>query len=413
MIGALRDAAWMRPWRMRAWAAILLAGFAASFVYLGAGPGLLDPFGRPLGTDFSSFYTASRLALDGRPMAAWDVSAHQLMQRDMFGPAAPYYAFFYPPPFLLAVLPLALLPYAWALAAWVAATFALWWATIRPLLPERWAILPLLAFPAVFVNASHGQNGFLTAALLGAAALALGRRPVLAGLCIGLLAIKPHLGLAIPVALLAARRWAAFWGAAAGVALVGLAALAVFGTGAWQAFLANAALARETMEAGLVAPEKMVSVFAAVRLLGGDPALAYAVQAVAAICVLVLLERWLRRRPGGVAEIAAVAAATPLVSPFLLDYDLMVLGLPLAFVLAAALRGGGFLPWEKLVLLAAFVLPLASRGIGTGFGVPVAPLVTAALLWVVARRLALMRDGGVAPARAAPPGGAFPWEPLR
>jgi hypothetical protein len=53
------------------------------------------------------------------------------------------------------------------------------------------------AFPAVFVNIGHGQNGFLTAALLGSALLSLDRRPWLAGALIGLLAYKPQFGVLI------------------------------------------------------------------------------------------------------------------------------------------------------------------------------------------------------------------------
>jgi hypothetical protein len=394
-VATLREADWLGPQRARGWCVVLLLGLLLGAARTLTGEGLLDPFGKPIGTDFSSFWAASRLALEGRPLLAWDVAAHHDAQKALFGPEAGYYAFFYPPPFLLACLPLALLPYGWSLAAWLLLTGAAWWRGLRPILPQRWAMLALLGFPAVFVNATHGQNGFLTAALVGAAALALGPRPWVAGLCIGALAVKPHLGIAIPVALLAARRWTAFAASAAGVGLVVAVATLAFGTEAWRAFLATAPLARETLERGLVEPQKMVSVFAAMRLLGGGLWLAYGVQAVVALAVLATLAWLLRRRPGGVAEMAAVAAATPLCSPFLLDYDLMLLGLPLAFVLAAALREGRFLPWEKLVLLAAFVLPLVSRTIGSATGVPIAPLVTAALFWVVARRVMAARPNAL------------------
>ena len=57
----------------------------------------------------------------------------------------------------------------------------------------------------MFVNVGHGQNGFLTAALLGGALHWLDRRPWLAGVLIGCLAYKPQFGVLIPVALLAGR----------------------------------------------------------------------------------------------------------------------------------------------------------------------------------------------------------------
>jgi hypothetical protein len=50
----------------------------------------------------------------------------------------------------------------------------------------EWLLLAL-AFPAVLINIGHGQNGFLTAALMGGALVALPRQPVLAGILFGLL----------------------------------------------------------------------------------------------------------------------------------------------------------------------------------------------------------------------------------
>ncbi|MGG5822762.1 glycosyltransferase family 87 protein [Falsiroseomonas sp. HW251] len=382
----LRDATWMNAGRARAWCSMLLAGQVAMAGYLLSGDFPLDPAGRPVGTDFASFWTAARFAFEGHAAEAWSQAAHHAAQRTAFGPDTEWYAFFYPPPFLLLLLPLGLLPYALALPAWLGLSFAGWWRVTRALLPEGWAVLPILAFPAVWVTVTHGQNAFLTAALFTAAALLLERRAVPAGLCIAGLAIKPHLAIVVPLAWVAAGRWRAIAAAAAGA--VGFAAVSALALGwdAWEAFLALSRMARATLEDGLVGHEKMASVFAAVRLLGGGAALAWGVQGVVALGVLAVLLPRLRRRPGGIAEMATTAAATPLVSPFLLDYDLLLLGLPLAFVLRAALREG-WLPWERIVLLAGFVLPFVARPLATWPGVPVAPLVCAALLWVAVRRL--------------------------
>jgi len=390
-LGALRDAAWLNPARLRAYGWMLLLGQAVVAASVLFGDGLLDRAGNPVGTDFSSFWTASRLALSGTPLLAWDPAAHHAAQRALFGAEVPYFAFFYPPPFLLACLPLALLPYGWSLAGWILATLAAWVAALRALLPGRWALLAMLAFPAGWVNATHGQNGFLTAALFAAAALALDRRAWLAGLCIGALVIKPHLAVAIPLALVVTGRWGAFVAAAlAGLGMLGLSWLA-FGEAGWQAFLGTSALARETLESGLVEPGKMVSVFAAARLLGAGVPLAWAAQATAALAAAAVLALALRRAAGGVAALSVAAAATPLMSPFLLDYDLLLLGLPMAWVTAQALRDG-FLPWEKVVLAAAFVLPLVARPVALSLGVPLAPAVAAVLFLVVARRAAVQRS---------------------
>jgi hypothetical protein len=46
--------------------------------------------------------------------------------------------------------------------------------------------------PCGFVNVGHGQNGFLTAALLGGALHLIDRRPWIAGVLIGCLAYQPQ-----------------------------------------------------------------------------------------------------------------------------------------------------------------------------------------------------------------------------
>jgi hypothetical protein len=383
----LRDAEWLNPDRARAWCVILATlSLIGALGWIGLSSGGLDRLGKPLGTDFVSYWTASRLALDGTPGLAYDPAAHMTAQRALFPAGRPdYYAFFYPPTFLLICLPLALLPYLPALVIWLAAGFLAVWASLRELLPQRWAILPIVAFPAMLVNAGHGQNGFWTAACFGGGLAWLERRPMLAGMCLGALAIKPQLAMAVPVGLLAARRWSAVAGAA--LSSVGLCALSwlVLGDAAWRGFLDATGLARATLEAGLVEPAKMQSAFAAVRLLGGVVTLAYGVQAAVALAAMIVLGRVALRRPGAAAEIAVLVAATLLCTPFLLDYDLVCLALPLAWLMAEAQRGG-WRPWERIVLLVAYMLPVVSRPLAMATFLPVAPVAMAALLAVAARR---------------------------
>ncbi len=393
---ALRAAPWLGAQRASAWAGILAALSiisALSLIGLTHGGGIPDPWGRPLAADFSSFWTAGGLALQGLPASAWDPAAHAAAQIASFRPDAgygtDYYAFFYPPPYLLICLPLALLPYGPALAVWILATGTAYFVVMRSLLPRTWpAALAALAFPAVLLNAGNGQNGALSTALMGTAALQLDRRPRAAGACLGALCFKPQLALLVVPALIAARRWRSLAWAAGTAGALCLASLLIFGETAWQAFLANTALARAALEAGLVGFPKMVSTFAAMRQLGAAPSLAWAVQCLASLTALATVLSVSHRKPGAGAEGATMAAAACLASPFLLDYDLMLLAIPLAWVAARAERGG-YLPWEKLILLAAFVLPLVVRQLAILAGVPLAPLVVAALLAVVVRRALL------------------------
>jgi alpha-1,2-mannosyltransferase len=159
----------------------------------------------------------------------------------------------------------------------------------------------------------------------------------------------------------------------------------VFGEATWRAFLQNAALAQSTLENGLVDPAKMQSLYAAVRVLHGGLALAAVAQTILAIVVAALLAKAAARRPGGTAEGALTVSACLLCTPFLLDYDLVCLALPLAWVTARA-QETGWRPWEKIALLMAYALPAVSRSSATFAGLPVGPLVMLGLFAVVWRR---------------------------
>ncbi len=234
---ALSDGAWLDAGRARAYTRILLALTLLGAVgWTALSSGGLDREGKPIGTDFVGFYAASGLALDGRPELAYDVSAHWAAQRALFGPKLGYTAFFYPPPALLISLPLALAPYFWSLAAWLTTTGYAFYRVLRMYLPSL-EPAAFLAFPAVFVNAAHGQNGFLSAALIGGGLLTRDRRPVLAGVLLGAMAFKPHLALVIPFALVFARRWTTLIVSALTAAAFSAASLAAFGAPAWSGFL--------------------------------------------------------------------------------------------------------------------------------------------------------------------------------
>jgi alpha-1,2-mannosyltransferase len=296
-----------------------------------------------------------------------------------------YAAFFYPPTFLLICWPFALVPYLPALVAWLALTGAAYVKVVRAFAGDRLGLLPVLAFPAVLINAGHGQNGFLSAALLGGGALMLNSRPILAGLCLGSLVYKPHLGLMIPIALLAARRGQVF--AAATFAALSTCALsyAVFGAPTWLAFLDLTGMARDTLEQGIVGDAKMQSVFAGVRLLGGSLTAAYGLQIALVMGVCAYVIQLQRRAYRSDAEGPLLVAAALLASPFLLDYDLTLLAIPLAWCAREGLRTG-FRPYEKTILFAGFILPLVSRSVASSLGLPLAPLVLIAVFAAVWQR---------------------------
>jgi alpha-1,2-mannosyltransferase len=384
----LRDADWLNGRRVTVYVRILAAvSLVATVGWIALSHAGLDRIGKPLGTDFLSFWAASKLALAGHAAEVYQPAIHARVQSEAFGGAnVGYAAFFYPPVFLLICLPLAALPYLASLAGWLAVTGLACWQVIRRWLDRSTSMLAAIAFPATFSNLGHGQNAFLSTALFGGGGLLLARRPFLAGACFGLLIFKPHLGLLIPLALLAGRQWKAISGAVVAAAALVAVSILAFGWSTWAEFFATSSLARAALEQELVGSAKMQSVFAAVRLWRGPVPLAYALQAVVAAPVAVAVALVFLRRRNDAGAAAALIAGSLLVSPFLLDYDLMLLAIPLAWLFSEGLRGG-FRPWEKAGLFAAYLLPLLSRSLGTFVGLPLGPPVLAILFLLVLRRL--------------------------
>lgn len=351
-----------------------------------------------LSGDFISFWTAGQLALEGRAADAYHEIPHFFTQLALHHDPDDwaYLAFFYPPFVLLPCAALALLPYFPALCVWLAGTCAAYAAGLRALTPKAlrtresvWVLF--LGYPAVMVNAGFGQNGCLSAALFAGAAVWLDRRPALAGVFIGCLAYKPQLGIVVPLALAAAGRWRCFAAAAATVLVLAAAATVFFGFAIWPAFLAGAAEARDNwMEAfNPLYLRFWISVFGVVRLHDEPLALAYTLQAIVSASAIYMLVRALLQRPAGArsgrAEIAAIAACVPFCSPFMLEYDLVILAVPMLWLLSEGLHGG-FRRGEGIALVAAYSAPVLFKLTLFDDMMKLSAIVSAALLFVMVLR---------------------------
>ncbi|MBI5113880.1 MAG: DUF2029 domain-containing protein [Rhodovulum sp.] len=395
-----RSGDWLTRARVRLWATALL-GFStvALMVVAATSDGWTDWQGRPLGTDFSCFWTAGLLVLDGRPALAFDPATLHGLLRAIFGPDTAFYGWLYPPPFLLVAGLLALMPYPVALGLWLATTLALYLVALRALLraasadgaapataPDPLWLLLALAFPAVFVTAGHGQNGFLTAALFAGALAVIDRRPLLAGVLFGLLVYKPQFGLLIPVALVAGGRWRAVAAVAVTVAGLALLTLAAFGTEPWRAFLEGSGAVRtEVLEAGSAGWHKLHGVFAWTRMWGGAVPLAYALHgAVALVVGGAVAWIWRAGLPLSL-RAAALLIGAFVVAPHSHDYDLMLLAPALAMLIVDGLRRG-YHEGEKTLFAVVFVVPLFTRAVAEHTAIPLGTVAALTLFAAVLRR---------------------------
>ncbi|MFL6688806.1 MAG: glycosyltransferase family 87 protein [Alphaproteobacteria bacterium] len=380
LVETLRSGEFLTRERLRLWAVALLIGYAFAIGYLFAtAHGLNDYQGRPLGTDFSDIYTAGRAALHGDALSPFDPAQQYRHEQEIFGRTVPFFGWHYPPFFLLVAAPLAALAYVPSLIVWQLGTLALylvslWWLLRTGPNPEIardkiWIVLAL-AFPAVFMNVTHGHNGFLTAALLAGALATLNKRPVLAGVLFGLMVYKPQFGILIPVALLAGRHWATIVAATVTVGVLAALTTFVFGAEVWHAFVGSLAFTRTAvLEQGGAGFFKIQSVFAAVRMWGGPIPLAYTAQALVTVGSGTVLYRLWCSHASPARKGAALCLASVIATPYCFDYDMMALA-PAIALLAAEGLADGFRLYERVLIAALWGMPLVARSVAQYTGIP-------------------------------------------
>ncbi len=407
-IGASAERQYVRPlgvfaaWRLEAYGYTLAAFYAAIFFYLyKEGMWLLDGNGRPLFQNFTYLFTGGWLALHGKTAAIYSPAEFVRVQQALAGAGHVRFSIWpYPPPLFLILAPLATLPYAAAFLSWLLATLLGLIGAVYLIVRRRPAIALVLASPFTVWNVLAGQTGFLTAALLGAALLSLVCRPVLAGVFIGCLTLKPQWGILIPVALVAARQWRAFVSAAAATALLAAASIAAFGLGPWEAFPQeliaqaghNLSIDPGPLRFGIDPRAQWQyhqTIFGLVRVLHGGAALAWLAQGMTTIGSAVIV--WLVwRSPSRYAlKAATLSAAALIATPYAFGYDMVAIAIPVAF-LARDQICCGLLKGEQTLLLALFGASLTCN-----FGpLPLGPVVVLALLLIVLRRALHARPGG-------------------
>jgi len=346
--------------------------------------------------DFANYWVGGRLVLGGNALLLFDQPAYYAHLKTLFGEYYRVHAWSYPPHALPLVAPLGFLEYRPALVVFLAVTFALFAAAAAAFV-KRYASSaskPLLALALagfVLLQIETTQNGFLMAALLLAALAFLRERPVIAGLCLALLTIKPQLGFLVPLIAIFDRNWRVLaWAAVFTVLLVGVS-LAWFGVEPWRAYI-DAVIPYQRHVMTHWRGEflyMMPGVFGAARSLGYDPGMAFRVQLLVSVIAGVTLIALLMRLRDPLDRAGAVLIGTFLVSPYAFNYDMGAMSVAAACLALRAADGGR--GWAAGVYGALAVLPAAVSPLAM-HGAPVAPLLLAGgfvVLWVGAQRPAI------------------------
>ncbi|MEI9403296.1 glycosyltransferase family 87 protein [Mesorhizobium argentiipisi] len=343
--------------------------------------------------DFANYWLASRLLLSGKVQdlfAPWSVYFGHL--RETFGSGYPWHNWSYPPHFLFLIWPLGLFGYETALLLFLTTTGVAFLIAYRAFIGERSLVAWVAAMPFMALNFWAAQNGYLCAALaLGALALRE-KRPIVAGILLGLLTIKPQLGLLFPFLLVAERRWSVIACGIMTALLLVMASTAVFGLESWRGYIQNVVPYQNAVMGQLrgLFLAMMPSVYGALRNWDFGPALALMLHLTVALpAALVVIMAFFRVKDARHRDILLLVG-TFIITPYALTYDLGLLAGALGLMVSrnpSSPESGARLS----IITFAMLLPLAMIHFGL-LKIPLATAVLFALFFVALRDAGLTLD---------------------
>jgi hypothetical protein len=326
--------------------------------------------GGNVGGDFLNFWRAAQHVRHGETGLIYNPDA---WGRVVASPNPHDLTWFVYPPFLLFGL--------WPLGNIPAPEAALWWAlaplpfyfalayllTKRSLLAtdeksasplQPFLITAACALPFLSANFFTGQTGALIAALMLAAAYCWRNRPLLAGICIGILAIKPQLGLLLPFALAASGQWRAIAAATATIIVLALAATWWLGVSIWTDYAQMTQLFGHFIGRGYTGIRQLaLGPYVSLDGAGVPIVLAAIVQAIVSLSALAVVSFvfWEERHRNDNKldlRLGLLATGALLATPYALTYDTPMLVLALIPLITRAWRTG----FDGLELLAIVAL---------------------------------------------------------
>ena len=338
--------------------------------------------------DFVVFWTASRIAESGQALQAYDPDFLQRAVRQLRPQSQWVFGWYYPPTFYLTVYPLGRLSLGLSYLFFCLISLMGLGGILYRLLKWEGVLWGVLS-PATLLNFFTGQNGLLTAALAATALWNLEKRPVLSGIFIGLLSIKPQMGILFPIALIAGGYWRTLWVAGISVLLFMGGAAAVLGIDTFHAWLQVIPMSRASFEDSYAAWTLMPTLFSLGRQLGFSVPQAYAGQALGTLLAILAVWQGWRNQNGPVhLKYALLMVASILASPYAYYYDLTWVALSLVW-LVSDIKPEVWQPWEKALLGLVWVSPLL---IGLHFVIPfplpqISPLILMGMLLLILRRI--------------------------
>ena len=355
-----------------------------------------------LGGDFMEFYAFGTAARLGEWALQYDWPAFHRFQVSLIPTSDPYlYPPSYPPLVPALYTPLSLLSFPVAYAVWTACSTGIYCGLMAiaargsTLVSRPQVLLAGLLFPPFAAHQALGQSTvWPLIGFVGGWWALTQSRPVAAGLMFSIVAIKPHLGMALAIVLLTLRLWRVVGGIVLGLALQVVATVAICGSAAVAAYVATTLkVMRDTT---LIEPidERFTHALrmSLESIASHDVATAGWLIASAA-CGWMAVRTW-RHSDAWTLRVSALLLATLLISPHVQTYDAILLA-PAALWLScwSVSTRQHVVLLGILVLSVTFVVPAARI-----WGVPLTVPLMAWLLWrcqrTVKDRAVVLTGGG-------------------
>jgi alpha-1,2-mannosyltransferase len=336
--------------------------------------------GQPvLGGDFMEFYTFGALAHARRWALQYDWTAlHQLQVALVPSSADYFYSPVYPPFIPALYLPFAWMPFTAAFAAWAGMTAAVYGTLMSAVagccraLAKEHVILGSLIFPGFIALICAGQTtvwplvGFVT----GWMALERGH-PMIAGLLLSVVAVKPHFGLGLALVLFFTASWRIIAGGLVGACLHGATSLLVCGPAAVRSYVtATIAIAGNPAMVEPLDTRHTQSLHAAFSALM-PPTAAFGAWLLLSACITWLAVRVWRANTRWTIRVVALLLASVLISPHLLVYDSVLLVPVVVWLLDDAIVARKWATAGGVLLLAGVCVLSAARVGGVHLALPI------------------------------------------
>lgn len=295
--------------------------------------------GDTVGGDFSVFYIAGKMASQGSYSALYQADTFAARREKIFSPLDGAMLYFnYPPTALLLFTPFSKLPYMLAYGLWIVLLLTCAACTIYAFTKNRIITAAALLSPAFLWCIVTGQLGFLVTALMGSGLYMLNKgNKMTAGMLFGLLIIKPHLALALPICMIATKQWRVIFGGILSASLAVLISLFIFGPEAWIA-LATQLTSNVTghLNANGNIADRIPTIFVTLVHLTHNTTLATTLHTIGAVVAIMITAYVWRTSSDTTARLITLIITPALISPYYFDYDLTGIGLIFAVMMVEA-----------------------------------------------------------------------------